>query len=116
MESRPAPQPERSLCLELGADRIDDRLLSLAHQEERDPIALIVVRCDHVLMRHREYQGAAAEDGPGQPLQPADDPSLAVEVVHGEDAAGLEPGPDVAERLFSEQEALEPDARVARMQ
>ena len=48
--------------------------------------------------------------------QPAHDPSLPVEVVHREHAAGLELGLDVAKGLLGEQEALEADARIARMQ
>ena len=48
--------------------------------------------------------------------QPADDPALAVEVVHREHAAGLELGLDVAKRLLGEQEALEAEARIARVQ
>ena len=48
--------------------------------------------------------------------QPADDPALAVVVVHDEHAARLQPRLDVAERLLGEQEALQAEARIARVQ
>ena len=77
---------------------------------------LAIARRDHLLVRQRETSGLRPEDLLGHLRQPADDPALAVEVVHREHAAGLEPRLDVAERLLGEQEALQPEARIARVQ
>ncbi len=77
------------------------------------------------LARHRADLPAVVEvrhdrrpaEGVGEhPAQPVDEPGLAVEVVEDEDAARLQVGLDVRERLFRVQERLEADVAGRREQ
>ena len=109
-------EPERTPGREPRPDRSKGTSRFPRREQDRHLIAQIVVGADDRPIRHRHDKRRRAENPLGQLRQPADHPALAVQVVHHEDAAGLELGLDVAKRLLGEQEALEPDARIARVQ
>jgi len=70
------------------------------------------VEFDPVQRRGGEHDRVGAEGVAEGVAQPGDEPPLAEEVVDGGEPRRLEHPPDVGERLFGEQVALQPEVRV----
>ena len=107
--------PEALAFLEPGPDRLQALRIG-ADEEEREVAGLAVPGLDPVPVRQGNDQRLRAEYLLSHFRQPADHPALPVEVVHGEDPFGLQGPPHILESLACEQEVLQPQAGVARMQ
>ncbi len=109
-------KPERAAAAQASAELREAERTCFAGKKNIHMVAQIVVRLDDSAVRHRQDDGRGSEGLFRECGQAADEPALAVRVVHDEDAVGLQMRSHILNRLLGKQVAFQPDAGIARMQ